>query len=238
MDLTRSTPSSSSPRAASTLGACNQLAAPARARAPRPRRPVAAFFRAVHTIKGMAATMGYTAVAELAHELETVLDRVRRGAISARRRDLMNCSSAPPTCSSRRSSAAVAGREREGDVSALVARSATVRWRARGRAVRRSPRARHASVASPSGDRRGARRGPRWCGDRCGANPPGGRARWSSARRRWARSASGRPRRAAHVERGGFRRAVHVPARRATLAEIERVCSRWSRGRTSARGGW
>jgi two-component system chemotaxis sensor kinase CheA len=40
---------------------------------------VAAIFRAVHTIKGMAATMGYAIVAELAHELETVLDRVRRG---------------------------------------------------------------------------------------------------------------------------------------------------------------
>jgi len=34
-------------------------------------------FRAVHTIKGMGATMGYAIVAELAHELETVLDRIR-----------------------------------------------------------------------------------------------------------------------------------------------------------------
>ncbi|MDQ3950187.1 MAG: chemotaxis protein CheA, partial [Gemmatimonadota bacterium] len=40
--------------------------------------PVSAIFRAVHTIKGMSATMGYTAVAELSHELETLLDRVRR----------------------------------------------------------------------------------------------------------------------------------------------------------------
>jgi two-component system chemotaxis sensor kinase CheA len=39
--------------------------------------PVSAIFRAVHTIKGMSATMGYTAVAELSHELETLLDRVR-----------------------------------------------------------------------------------------------------------------------------------------------------------------
>ena len=39
---------------------------------------VGAIFRAVHTIKGMAATMGYAIVAELAHELETVLDGVRR----------------------------------------------------------------------------------------------------------------------------------------------------------------
>lgn len=42
---------------------------------------VSAIFRAVHTIKGMSATMGYTVVAELSHELETVLDRVRRGAL-------------------------------------------------------------------------------------------------------------------------------------------------------------
>ena len=42
--------------------------------------PVGAIFRAVHTIKGMSATMGYTSVAQLSHELETLLDRVRRGA--------------------------------------------------------------------------------------------------------------------------------------------------------------
>ena len=39
---------------------------------------VGEIFRSVHTIKGMGATMGYAIVAELAHELETVLDRVRR----------------------------------------------------------------------------------------------------------------------------------------------------------------
>ena len=39
-------------------------------------------FRAVHTIKGMGATMGYAIVAELAHELETVLDRIRRNDLS------------------------------------------------------------------------------------------------------------------------------------------------------------
>jgi two-component system chemotaxis sensor kinase CheA len=43
---------------------------------------VGAIFRAVHTIKGMAATMGYAIVAELAHELETVLDGVRRANVA------------------------------------------------------------------------------------------------------------------------------------------------------------
>jgi two-component system, chemotaxis family, sensor kinase CheA len=41
--------------------------------------PVGAIFRSVHTIKGMSATMGYSAVAALSHELETLLDRVRQG---------------------------------------------------------------------------------------------------------------------------------------------------------------
>jgi two-component system chemotaxis sensor kinase CheA len=48
-------------------------------RTPKASEPVTAIFRAVHTIKGMSATMGYSAVAELSHELESLLDRVRRG---------------------------------------------------------------------------------------------------------------------------------------------------------------
>src|SRR5262245_44116155 len=41
---------------------------------------VGAIFRAVHTIKGVSATMGYTPVATLSHEMETLLDAMRRGA--------------------------------------------------------------------------------------------------------------------------------------------------------------
>ncbi len=41
---------------------------------------IGSIFRSVHTIKGMSATMGYTAVATLSHALETLLDAVRRGA--------------------------------------------------------------------------------------------------------------------------------------------------------------
>jgi two-component system chemotaxis sensor kinase CheA len=40
--------------------------------------PVAGIFRAVHTIKGMAATMGYARVADLAHRAETLLDLLRQ----------------------------------------------------------------------------------------------------------------------------------------------------------------
>ena len=41
--------------------------------------PVDAVFRAVHTMKGMSAAMGYHAVAEFGHEVESLLDRLRRG---------------------------------------------------------------------------------------------------------------------------------------------------------------
>jgi two-component system chemotaxis sensor kinase CheA len=36
-------------------------------------------FRAVHSLKGMAATMGFTPLAELAHRAENLLDAVRGG---------------------------------------------------------------------------------------------------------------------------------------------------------------
>ena len=48
-------------------------------RADDPGDAVSALFRAVHTLKGMSATLGYTGVASLAHEMESLLDRVRRG---------------------------------------------------------------------------------------------------------------------------------------------------------------
>lgn len=48
-------------------------------RDPAAAEPLSAIFRAVHTVKGMSATMGYEAVATLTHELETVLDAVRQG---------------------------------------------------------------------------------------------------------------------------------------------------------------
>lgn len=44
-----------------------------------PAEPVASIFRGVHTIKGMSATMGYAAVAEFSHELESLLAKVRDG---------------------------------------------------------------------------------------------------------------------------------------------------------------
>jgi two-component system chemotaxis sensor kinase CheA len=48
-------------------------------REPTASEPVSGVFRAVHTIKGMAATMGYQAVTDLAHRMEDLLDILRSG---------------------------------------------------------------------------------------------------------------------------------------------------------------
>lgn len=47
--------------------------------APTDRPTVDALFRSAHSIKGMAASMGFSAIAELAHKLEDLMDRVRHG---------------------------------------------------------------------------------------------------------------------------------------------------------------
>ncbi len=43
---------------------------------------VAELFRAVHTVKGMSAAMGYSSVRDVSHALETLLDLMRREAIA------------------------------------------------------------------------------------------------------------------------------------------------------------
>lgn len=58
---------------------------------PADEQPVHVLFRAVHTLKGMSASMGYEAVAAFAHELESLLDRMRAGTqgISAELMDVL-----------------------------------------------------------------------------------------------------------------------------------------------------
>ncbi|MHB0963568.1 MAG: Hpt domain-containing protein, partial [Gemmatimonadaceae bacterium] len=58
---------------------------------PADGQPVHVLFRAVHTLKGMSASMGYEAVAAFAHELESLLDRMRAGTqgISAELMDVL-----------------------------------------------------------------------------------------------------------------------------------------------------
>jgi two-component system chemotaxis sensor kinase CheA len=77
-------------------------------------------FRAVHTVKGMSAMMGYAVVAELSHELESVLDRVRRGALSIDA-DMMDAFFNGADLLERSIEAAVTGREGEVGTADLVA---------------------------------------------------------------------------------------------------------------------
>ena len=58
------------------LSACNQLLLEWE-RTPTSPTPVGGLFRAVHTVKGMAATMGYARVTDLAHRAENLLDLIR-----------------------------------------------------------------------------------------------------------------------------------------------------------------
>src|SRR5215210_8987431 len=52
-------------------------------RDPASTEPVDRLFRAIHTIKGMAATMGYAPVSQLAHASENLLDALRQGRVQA-----------------------------------------------------------------------------------------------------------------------------------------------------------
>ncbi|HEU5048786.1 MAG TPA: chemotaxis protein CheA [Gemmatimonadales bacterium] len=63
------------------LSSCNQFLLEWE-RDPAATEPVDGLFRAIHTIKGMAATMGYSAVTELAHRTENLLDALRSGRLT------------------------------------------------------------------------------------------------------------------------------------------------------------
>jgi two-component system chemotaxis sensor kinase CheA len=63
------------------LNACNSSLLEWEAE-PTATEPVGRLFRAVHTIKGMAATMGYAGVAQLAHRFENLLDGLRQGKLA------------------------------------------------------------------------------------------------------------------------------------------------------------
>ena len=107
--------------------------------------PVGAIFRAVHTMKGMSATMGYATVAALAHELETLLDRVRRAELASIARSW--------TCSSRR-------RTRSSARSEIDGRAATAMSAADSAAPARS---RGAAISAGRACRAGESRDPRRC---------------------------------------------------------------------------
>jgi two-component system chemotaxis sensor kinase CheA len=99
------------------LSACNHLLLQWE-RAPTSPEPVGGIFRAIHTVKGMAATMGYARVADLAHRMENLLDRLRksRGTPS---RDVLQLLFRATDLLEKAIDLAVTGREREVDVAGL-----------------------------------------------------------------------------------------------------------------------
>ena len=101
------------------LSACNQLLLQWE-RAPGAAEPVTGLFRAVHTIKGMAATMGYSVVADLAHRMENLLDALRRGAIPPGD-DVLQLLFRSTDALERAVALAVTGKDREADTRGLVA---------------------------------------------------------------------------------------------------------------------
>ena len=101
------------------LSACNQLLLEWE-RAPASHAPVAGVFRAVHTVKGMAATMGYARVTDLAHRTENLLDLLRRGARPATD-ELLQLLFRARDALERAVELSVVGREDELDVAEVVA---------------------------------------------------------------------------------------------------------------------
>ena len=100
------------------LSACNQLLLEWE-RNPAAAEPVGGLFRAVHTIKGMAATMGYGRVADLAHRMENLLDHLRRGG-QAPAEDIIQLLFRATDALEKVVGLAVAGREREADLAILA----------------------------------------------------------------------------------------------------------------------
>ncbi|HEY6107841.1 MAG TPA: chemotaxis protein CheA, partial [Gemmatimonadales bacterium] len=99
------------------LSACNQLLLQWE-RAPASAEPLGGLFRSVHTVKGMAATMGYARVADLAHRMENLLDRLRKG-VAAPSGDMLQLLFRGIDLLEKSIGLAVAGREQDVDVAGL-----------------------------------------------------------------------------------------------------------------------
>ena len=118
-------------------------------RDPAAREPVDGVFRAAHSLKGMAATMGYAAVADLAHRTENLLDVVRRGkaAVTPAQLDLLFRAA---DALERAVAGAVAGRDDPAPLAGLAADlDAEVARASPGGAAPRVPRPAPAAAAGP-----------------------------------------------------------------------------------------
>src|SRR2546426_1039936 len=135
------------------LSACNQLLL-AWERKPASLEPVGGLFRAVHTVKGMAATMGYGVVTDLAHRTESLLDHLRRGAHPATD-ELLQLLFRARDALEQAVELSVRGRERDLDLSAITAELDRAVARAGGKAGRaaaaREPPPVEALAAPPPG---------------------------------------------------------------------------------------
>jgi two-component system, chemotaxis family, sensor kinase CheA len=100
------------------LSACNQLLLEWERNRASPEA-VSGLFRAVHTIKGMAATMGYGRVADLAHRMENLLDHLRRSG-RAPADEIIQLLFRATDALEKSVGLAVAGRERDADLSVLT----------------------------------------------------------------------------------------------------------------------
>jgi two-component system chemotaxis sensor kinase CheA len=136
------------------LSACNHLLLEWERR-PDAAEPVGGLFRAVHTIKGMAATMGYARVADLAHRMESLLDRQRRGAARASD-ELLQLLFRATDALERAIDLSVAGRAGEADLAPLLAeldaaaaKVAPPSTARRARAPEQAPAAPEPPVAAP-----------------------------------------------------------------------------------------
>src|SRR5206468_912310 len=116
------------------LTACNQLLLEWE-KHPSGLAPVGGLFRAVHTVKGMAATMGYAAVTDLAHRTENLLDHLRRGAHPATD-ELLQLLFRARDALEQAVELSVRGRERDLDLSAITAELDRSAARAGGKAGR------------------------------------------------------------------------------------------------------
>ena len=128
------------------LSACNQLLLEWERRPAAPE-PVGGIFRAVHTVKGMAATMGYARVADLAHRMENLLDHLRRGG-QPPADDIIQLLFRATDALEKAVDLAVAGRERDADVAGVAADLD----RAMARLAPDKPREEHEVVAAPPPD--------------------------------------------------------------------------------------
>ena len=217
------------------LSACNELLLEWE-RDPGATEPVGGLFRAVHTIKGMGATMGYAGVAELAHRLENLLDALRQRTGRGGSGDRSSSSSARSMRSAARSKARRRARSR-GRRPRCSARWISKRPAAEPRPAggaaarrRRAPRpasrpstgaVRPVQVAHPAGTRSCAGRARRW---------------WCSGRRR-SGAVSGAAPAAGAARARGVRRPVRLPASRPSRPTTQiaaPLCARGRRARRSA----